>query len=109
MKKYIFMATFLSVIAISASAHAGDNFISGNITQFTSIKNGMLLMIDNGLPTNCQGSPFGWMEISENNKTILAMALTAVTLGQKNVTVYTEGVTGSDGFCVINQIQPNGF
>jgi hypothetical protein len=111
MKKVIFICALLTMSTISAYVHAdvGPNWIIGNITQFTTTKDGLLLMIDAGLPSNCGGTPYGWMLVPESNKTIIAMALTSITSGKKYVTLYTEGFTGSTPYCVVNQVQPSGF
>lgn len=63
-------------------------------------------MLDAGVPTNCVGTPIGWMLIRESNKTMIATALAAWHSGNRDVTVYTDNVVPGY-FCVINQFDPN--
>lgn len=108
MKKLIVLVSLL--LGIAGTVHAaGPNWVAGNITSYTSTTDGLMLMIDNGVPTNWTGTPYGWMLIPEANKTMIAMALAALTTGNKNVVIYTAGFPGPTGFCVVNQFQPTGF
>ena len=64
-----------------------------------------MIMLNTGMPTNCTGSPYGWMLIPEANKTMVATTLALWLSGQRTVTVYTNGYSGN-GFCIIGQVDP---
>jgi hypothetical protein len=87
----------------------GSDYVTGNITQYTTTTDGVLLMVDAGPSANCKGTPYGWMLVPETNKTLVAMTLTAIANGKKAVTLYTAGFTGTTPYCVVNQVQPSGF
>ena len=105
MKKFI----FILAIVFSQVAYAGPHWQEGTITNLTSIKGGLLIMLDGGagLPDNCVGTPYGWMLISEADKAMTATALTMWATGNRTATVYTNAYTGS-GFCEIHQLDPVG-
>ena len=65
-----------------------------------------MIRLDAGVPTNCTGTPYGWMLIREGNKTMVAAALMAWHTGNRGVTVYTDAITPGN-FCHINQFDPN--
>jgi hypothetical protein len=85
---------------------AGPNWISGNISNVTSTQEGLMIMLDTGLPDNCQGTPWGWLLIRQEHKTLIAVTLLAWTL-KIPVCVYTTGI-GSSGYGEIIQVDPNG-
>jgi hypothetical protein len=97
----------LTSVALSASAScfAEDTYLSGTVTNLTSITSGILLKLDTGLPTNCIGSPWGWMLIRAENRPMTALLLTMYASGRKRATVYTVGVTQT-GYCEISQYDP---
>jgi hypothetical protein len=94
----------------SASAAAYDTYQDGRISNVTFGGDTVLIMLDTGLPDNCAGSPFGWMQIPANNKAMQALILGIWMRGdaaQTRVTVYTDNRTGG-AYCQINQIDPEG-
>ena len=93
----------------SLSANAQASYATGHITAVTSTTNGLMIMLDVAVPTNCTGTPFGWLLIPETNKTMVTLVMGLYLRDGFNsdvVTVYTGGI-GSVGFCVIGQVQPN--
>jgi len=66
----------------------------------------MLIMMDAGVPDNCQGTPYNWMLIEETHKTMLSVALAMWSTGKKSAVVYTTGLDGT-GYCIIGQLDPS--
>lgn len=103
-------AVALALVALVASAALGsasaaDSHQSGSITNVTATTDGLMVMLDNGPPSNCAATPYGWMLIRESNKTMVATTLALWLAGRTRVAVYTTGAYAG-GFCVINQIDP---
>jgi hypothetical protein len=88
-------------------AHAGPNWQAGNIIDLTSSAAGIQIMLDTGPPDNCQGTPYGWMLISQDSKAMTAVVLTMWATGKKYVMVYTNAMPAG-GYCTINQVDPPG-
>ena len=106
-KTIIFSLLVVFVCLFSANSYAGPHYLNGNIIGITSIPIGLMIRLENNaVPDNCQGSPYGWMYIPEQYKTMIALALMAYSQGNKNVTVYTDNYSGA-GYCSINQFDPN--
>lgn len=63
-------------------------------------------MLDTGVPTNCKGTPYNWMLIKEENKTVISMALTMWASGRSGLAVYTAGLNPGS-YCAIIQLEPN--
>jgi len=89
----------------AGGAMAADTYQGGRIVNITTTTQGLMLMLDSGLPTVCTGTPYGWMLIPEANKTMIAAALALWLSGTRDVTVYVNAYAGS-GYCVINQLDP---
>jgi uncharacterized membrane protein YphA (DoxX/SURF4 family) len=94
-----------TLVSSGTQALAADTYQSGRINNITTTTQGLMLMLDTGMPTQCAGSPYGWMLIPEANKTMVATALALWLSGVRDVTVYVNAYSGS-GFCVINQLDP---
>jgi hypothetical protein len=101
----LLIITTCVALAAAPTVHATDVYQAGAISDITSTREGLLLKLNSGLPTNCTGTPWGWMIIPESNKTMVATALILWASGQRNVVVYTDGYTGN-GYCAINQLDP---
>jgi hypothetical protein len=99
------LVTLTLMLLTAVTSNAADTYIQGNVTNLTSIPGGLLIMLDSGVPTNCTGTPSGWMLIRAADKTMIAMALTMFAMGKKNAVVYTSGILGS-GYCEIGQYDP---
>jgi hypothetical protein len=95
------LSLLLSVTAMSV--HAEATYLSGRISNVTSASDGLFVMLETGVPTNCTGVGYGWMKIPETNKTMIALAL-LVWQNKGGVVVYTNALSG--GQCVINQFDP---
>jgi hypothetical protein len=99
------LALIAALGAMTLTTHAADTYLSGTMTNITSGTPGLMLMLDTGVPTNCAGSPYGWMLIPEANKTMIATALMAWHSGNRVVTVYTNAAP-SGSLCIVNQFDP---
>lgn len=95
---------FVMLIGSKSSFSAVDN-IQGNIINVTGITSGLMLKLDSGIPTNCTGTPYGWMLIRAENKPMIALVLTMYAYGKRAAVVYTNPVVAG-GFCEINQFDP---
>jgi hypothetical protein len=94
--------------ALSATASAGPNYVSGYISNVTFNGTDVLIMIDAGLPDHCAGAS-AWMRIAPEFKPINAFVLALWMRGdaaQVHLMVYTSGAEG--GYCQIVQIDPPG-
>jgi hypothetical protein len=85
---------------------AGDSYQGGTMSNITSTPDGLMIMLDSGVPTNCNGTPYGYMLIPQANKTMIATALLTWVSGNRQVTVYTSWATPGNGYCTINQFDP---
>jgi hypothetical protein len=94
------------LLLFTAPSHAAESYLSGNIINVTTTASGLMLMLDSGIPTNCQGTPSNWMLIKEENKTMVSMALAMWGTGKKSVMVYTSAVRPG-WYCEITQLDPN--
>jgi hypothetical protein len=92
-----------ALIALSASA-AQAGYLTGTITDITSTPDGLMLKLSTGLPADCTGSPYNWMLVPEQYKTIIVTTLGFYLGGMKTVTVYS--VPTTNFYCKINQIDP---
>lgn len=98
------------MILASTTATAYENYQEGRITNVSVVGTSVLVMLDTGMPTNCTGSPNGWMEVTEDKKAMQSLVLgiwMRGTAAAVNVTVYTDARTGG-GWCKITQIDPIG-
>ncbi len=95
-----FISTAVTDIAIAES-----NYLGGNFSNITSAGVGLMIMLDSGIPTNCAGTPYNWILIKEENKTMIALAMTMWAKKETCATVYTAPVGGS-GYCTVTQLDP---
>ena len=93
---------------MSVGTLAGPHYQSGNISNLTAEPEGIMIMLDSGLPDNCKGSLYGWMQIKKEDTPISSVVLAAWASGKKAGTVYTDGIPDNSAYCVINQFDPNG-
>lgn len=83
-----------------------DHWLSGNINNITTMRGAMLIMLDTGVPDNCQGTPYGWMLIRQEDRVVVNMVMAMWASERRNATVYTVGMV--DGWCEVQQIDPAG-
>jgi hypothetical protein len=105
--RLLICTSLLSMLVVGA-AQAAENYQSGHISNITFVADTVFIQLDSGLPTNCTGTPHGWMTIPTANKAMIAFVTGLYLRGDMAsvaVTVYTSGI-GSSGYCQITQIDP---
>jgi hypothetical protein len=95
-------------LLVSLNAYAANSYQSGKIKNLTATTGGVMVMLDTGLPDNCEGSPYGWMLIKQSNTAITSVVLAAWVAGKTQGTFYTSGRPNGTGFCVVIQFDPAG-
>lgn len=102
MKRFIFISVAL-FLSMTVNAVAGPNYVVGKISNITSGRAGLMVIIGaSEVPSNCTGVQ-DWMLIKEEYKSMTALTLTSWTLG-RDVVIYTEAT--SSGYCHITQVDP---
>jgi hypothetical protein len=95
------------LVACAVPVYAESTYLSGKITNITSGTSGLMIMLDSGVPDNCQGTPYNWMLIPEANKTMIATILLFYSSDKNKIyTIYTQGCNPGE-FCIINQVDPS--
>ncbi|WP_165728392.1 hypothetical protein [Pseudoalteromonas sp. 31A1] len=94
----------LALCSPASFATIGNGHVTGEITNVTSIRTGLLVMVGNSeVPLTCKSGQ-SWMHVKQENTAMISMLMTAWTLKRK-ITVYTD--PGNTGFCQVNQIDPH--
>ncbi|WP_054114255.1 hypothetical protein [Marinagarivorans algicola] len=101
----IILGTFLSILINNCWSAEGHQ--TGKITNLTATTHGILIKLNKGLPSNCEGTPFGWMLIRQENTALISVVLATWISGQSTGTVYTSGTANSTGYCIVNQFDPD--
>jgi hypothetical protein len=97
------VAACVLLAAFARPSHAEETYLSGTVIDVTSGASGLLVRLSTGVPGNCTGVSYGWMLISETNKTMIAVAL-LTWQNHGGATVFTYALSG--GNCTINQFDP---
>ncbi|MGR6871043.1 hypothetical protein ACU6U9_01755 [Pseudomonas sp. HK3] len=98
--KYLFLILFF----LSASVFSSDSKLGGTVSNITSIREGLLILLDTGKPSGCtQGT--GWMIIKKEHSTMISVALASYMAGNKTATIYVD-VSSSGSYCEIVQYDP---
>lgn len=96
---------FAGCVLSAPNAHAGADWLRGNISDMTTTAAGLFIKLDTGMPTNCIGvSTYGWMLIPEANRTMGSFAMGKWFTQQRGVDVY---VVVQGGMCVVTQVDSN--
>jgi hypothetical protein len=103
------LCTAVAGVLLTAAlpAHAAETYLTGNLSEVTTVPEGLLIRLDNGLPDHCAGTPYNWMLVPETHKTVLAMTMMLWLAGKREMTVYTRAYTGN-GYCTVWQVDPAG-
>jgi hypothetical protein len=102
-------ALLLGAISGSASGQVGPYATTGHINDVTFAGEYVMIRIDAGVSGNCEGTPWGWMRIPVQSKSMSAFVIGLWMRGDAATTVvsvYTDGLM--DGYCRITQIDPVG-
>lgn len=95
------------MVFASHNTVAAPNYQTGEITNLSSVQRGVLIIMDNNnLPDNCQGTTYGWMLIDKEDPAIISVVLAAWASGNTAGTVYTSGIATGDNVCRIIQFHP---
>jgi len=89
-----------------AQAQAYSTYAVGHITRVSFATNGVIIMLDVGVPANCTGVAYGWLVVSSASTPLVAFVTGLWMRGdapQKQLVVYTSGID-STGACQVNQI-----
>jgi hypothetical protein len=108
MRRLSVLAAAVALLGGIQSARAEESYQSGHITNVSFAGDTTLVILDSGMPTNCAGTPFGWMMIQAAYKPIAAFVLGLRLTGNMSsvpVVVYTAG-RDATGYCQVNQIDP---
>jgi hypothetical protein len=103
LKSIIFTVVLSTLIS---SAIYADEKLSGAISNIASIPAGLLVRLDTGVPPECEGTPYGWMLVEEENISMVSVVLTMWAMENRNVTLYTKPYTGG-GYCEVVQVAPS--
>jgi hypothetical protein len=96
---------FLSIaLCFSSVSYSAESYLTGNVVNITAVEQGMLIMLDTGVPTHCEGTPYNWMLIKQEHTVMISVTLAMWMSGRKTFTVYTKGRPSS--FCEVGQIDP---
>lgn len=103
-KMYRILCVIVFCIGYSVAQGSTNSDTTGFISAQTSNAQGLLVQVSGGLPTNCTGTPYGWILIPEANKTMVSLTLTAIAQNRQ-VKVFTNGIPQGQTFCVAIQVQ----
>ncbi len=103
--KNLFLTFVLAISILPVSGFAASHYAGGRITNITTYPGGTLIMIDAALPDNCAGTPYGWMLVREEHKTMNSLVLTMWATGKTKATIYTKPKTDTS-YCELTQIDP---
>ncbi|ELV8553685.1 hypothetical protein QNE49_001318 [Vibrio fluvialis] len=100
----LFWCLMLSLF--SMGSFAADGYLNGKIINLTVTTSGIMIMMDAGIPSNCAGTPYGWMLIKQEHTALTSVVLATWASGNKSGTVYTSGREEDVGYCLIHQFDP---
>ncbi len=96
----------IAIVFVAVDCLSGESYQSGNIKNITAVTKGVMIMMDSGVPDNCEGTPHGWLLIKQEHTAITSVVLAAWASGNKKGTVYTSGRENGNGYCTVNQYDP---
>lgn len=99
MKHSLILILFL----FTSKTVAGPHYLSGKLSNIATGENSLSIMLDSGVPDNCEGVPYNWMRISGEHTTMTSMVLAMWISGKLEMTVYTKLENGK---CYITSVDP---
>ena len=105
MKYMKHLSKIMALILLLPNLAAANNYRSGSIINISSTAQGLMIMLDSPVPDNCQGTPYNWLLIPEQNKTMISLTMALWLSGKKSFTVYT--ANRASGYCEVIQVHPN--
>ena len=99
---------FVPVVCVrTGSVQKNEN---AHIARVACVSTGVLIMIEGALPTNCAGTPCGWLMVGSSSTGMIAFITGLWMRGdasQMSVVVYAAGVD-SMTYCQVNQVDTPG-
>lgn len=89
----------------AAPTLAQTSHLCGQMNDITSYSGGLLVKVDNAVPTVCTSSGTTWMLIPKGEDPMISTALSHWLAQRLAACVYVNPYSGS-GYCVINQFDP---
>lgn len=111
-KVFLFAMSFLGAMYLSnAQAQAASDYATGYVTRVTTTTDGILIALNSGntIPTECTGTPYGWLIVEQQDTTMTSLVMGLLlqgTLGSYPMTLYATKGIDSTGFCRVTQVEP---
>ena len=103
MKRQIVLIALI-ILLVSVPTFAGPISVYGDITNYTTVPQGLVIFINDGLiPDNCADASTKWMIVSQDDKAMLAVTLMKISQDRMGVGVYSDG-SRLGGICRVTQI-----
>ena len=100
------VAAAAALLTTQAHSQVYSTYATGHIRRVSFAPGSVYIMLDVGVPSNCTGTPYGWLMISSSSTPLVAFVTGLWMRGdaaQKQLNVYTTGIDSS-GYCQVNQI-----
>ena len=89
-----------------AKANLGDRH-SGNISDITVIKEGILITLDTGIPADCAGTPSNQMLVKNEYTSMVSVVLAMWASRKVYAKVFVDNyASGGTVYCELNQLNP---
>jgi len=106
-KTCITRLVLLAALTLSTNAWPQTTIV-GQVTitaqSSASSPKGLFIQSSGGVPDHCGESKYKWMFIADEDRSIQAIALLAITQNRL-VTIYTQAPSQGEGLCRVTQIQ----
>lgn len=104
----MFKTLFVMVLFGLASfiTSAAGSYASGSISNLTVTRSGIMIQLTSNLPDNCDGTPYGWILVKQENTAITSVILALWVSKNTYGTFYTSGRENGTGYCLLNQYDP---
>lgn len=102
------MLKWLVIIAITVfmvRGHASPSNVYGQVINITSVKQGLLILLDTQKPSGCTQSS-NWLLIAKEDTVMISVALAMHMAGKNKATVYIDS-TSTDSYCRVIQYDPH--
>jgi len=97
------------IVAVGARDASAANYVQGTISEITFLQDGILIRVNNGVPTTtCTGAYGSWLRISSEAKPLIALITGEWLRGNipgAAVVVYGSGLDGNN-YCTVTQVDP---
>lgn len=97
----------LIILFFSSTAFSEGYYLNGKIKDITATTNGLMIQMDNGIPTICNGTPYNWLLIKKEYSSITSLVLAMWVSNKKQGMVYVSGRENGTGYCLVSQFDPS--